>query len=119
MSDLQQVKAWIDESLPDLARRHGMPGAAVGVLAHGEVIDAATGLLSTATGVEATPDSVFQIGSTTKLWTASLVMQLVDEGLLDLDAPIRRYLPAFTIADGSAAAIIVRLKTRSPSLSGL
>ena len=59
-----------------------------------------------ATGVEATPDSVFQIGSTTKLWTASLVMQLVDEGLLDLDQPVRRYLPEFRIADEAAAASI-------------
>ncbi|MET0772229.1 MAG: serine hydrolase domain-containing protein [Candidatus Limnocylindrales bacterium] len=106
MSDLHQVKAWIDEALPDLARRHDVPGAAVGVLAHGEVIDAATGLLSLATGVEVTTDSVFQIGSTTKLWTATLVMQLVDEGLLDLDEPVRRHLPGFRIADESAAASI-------------
>jgi CubicO group peptidase (beta-lactamase class C family) len=106
MSTLDQVRAWIDESLPALCRQHGVPGAAVGILADGEVIDAATGLLSLATGVEATPDSVFQIGSTTKLWTASLVMQLVDEGLLDLDQPVRRYLPEFTIADESAAASI-------------
>ena len=63
-------------------------------------------MLSLATGVEATPDSVFQIGSTTKLWTASLVMQLVDEGCLDLDQPVRRYLPEFRIADESAAASI-------------
>jgi CubicO group peptidase (beta-lactamase class C family) len=106
MSDLTLVKAWIDESLPGLARQHGAPGVAVGVYAHGEVIDAATGLLSLATGVEATTDSVFQIGSTTKLWTASLVMQLVDEGLVRLDDPIRRHLPGFRIADESAAAVI-------------
>jgi CubicO group peptidase (beta-lactamase class C family) len=106
MSTIEQVQTWIDESLPALCRQHGVPGAAVAVLADGEVIDAATGLLSLATGVEATPDSVFQIGSTTKLWTASLVMQLVDEGLLDLDQPVRRYLPEFTIADESAAASI-------------
>jgi CubicO group peptidase (beta-lactamase class C family) len=106
MSDLHQVEAWISEALPDLARRHGVPGAAVGVLAHGEVVDAAAGLLSLATGVEATTDSVFQIGSTTKLWTATLVMQLVDDGLVGLDDPVRRHLPGFRIADESAAASI-------------
>ena len=95
MNSLHHSSVWIDESLPALARQHRVPGAALAVLADGEVIDAATGLLSLATGVEATPDSVFQIGSTTKLWTASLVMQLVDEGLLDLDQPIRQYLPEF------------------------
>ena len=93
MSTLRDIEAWIDDRLPVLASEHGVPGAAVAVLADGEMIDAATGVLSLATGVEATPDSVFQIGSITKLWTATLVMQLVDEGRLDLDQPVRRYLP--------------------------
>jgi CubicO group peptidase (beta-lactamase class C family) len=106
MTSLRHVQAWIDEQLPLLAQQHGVPGAALAILADGQVVDFATGLLSLATGVEATPDSVFQIGSTTKLWTASLVMQLVDEGLLDLDQPVRRYLPEFRIADESAAATI-------------
>ena len=63
------------------------------VLADGEVVDHAAGLLSMSTGVEATPDSVFQIGSITKLWTSSLVTQLVDEGKVDLDATVRTDLP--------------------------
>ena len=46
---------------------------------------AASGILNLGTGVEATTDSLFQIGSITKVWTATLAMQLVDEGLLDLD----------------------------------
>jgi CubicO group peptidase (beta-lactamase class C family) len=89
-----------------LIHEHGVPGAAVGVLADGEMVDAAAGILNLATGVEATPDSVFQIGSTTKLWTATLVMQLVDEGRLDLDQPVRRTLPEFRLADEAAAASI-------------
>jgi CubicO group peptidase (beta-lactamase class C family) len=106
MTSLHHVETWIHERLPVLAREHGVPGAALGVLADGEIVDGATGLLSLATGVEATPDSVFQIGSTTKLWTASLVMQLFDEGLLDLDVPVRRYLPDFRLADEASAASI-------------
>src|SRR4029079_7745439 len=61
------------------------------------------GVLSTATGVEATTESVFQVGSITKLWTTSLVLQLVDEGKSELDAAIRTYLPEFRIADVEAA----------------
>ena len=41
---------------------------------------AASGILNLDTGVEATTDSLFQIGSITKVWTATLAMQLVDEG---------------------------------------
>lgn len=106
MTSLRHVEAWIDEHFAALVAKHGTPGAAIAILAEGEVIDRATGLLSRSTGVEATPDSVFQIGSTTKLWTASLVMQLVDEGRLDLDRPVRDVLPEFVIADEAAAAVI-------------
>ena len=105
-STVQDVRAWLARRLPELIAQHGVPGAAVAVLAGGEVVDAAAGVLSTATGVEATPDSVFQIGSITKVWTATLVLQLVDEGRVDLDAPVRRYLPEFRIADEQAAASI-------------
>jgi CubicO group peptidase (beta-lactamase class C family) len=106
MSTLHDVEAWINEQLPTLLERYGVPGAAVAVLASGEVIDDAGGVLSKATEVEATPDSLFQIGSITKVWTATLVMQLVDEGLVDIDLPIRTYLPEFQIRDDSAAAKI-------------
>ena len=40
-----------------------------------------------------TTDSVFQIGSISKVWTATVVMQLVDEGKLDLDTPVADVLP--------------------------
>lgn len=93
----------------DLAARlteRGVPGAAVAVVADGRVMDAAAGVLSTATRVEATPEAVFQIGSVTKVWTATLVMQLVDEGLVELDAPVRTYLPELTLADDAAAAAV-------------
>ena len=106
MTTLSDVKAWLGEQLPVLIEKYDVPGAAVAVLAGGEVVDDAAGILHKGTGVEATPDSVFQIGSITKLWTSTLVMQLVDEGRLDLDVPIRTYLPDFRIADEDAAAQI-------------
>ena len=106
VNDLRTLEAWLADRFPALAEAYGVPGAAVAILADGEMIDAATGVLNLATGVEATPDSVFQIGSITKLWTAALVMQLVDEGRLDLDQPVRTYLPEFRVADEAAAATI-------------
>lgn len=106
MDSLSDISAFLDADFARLVAERGVPGAAVAVLKDGEVVDAAAGLLSTATKVEATPDSVFQIGSITKVWTATLVMQLVDDGLLDLDRPLRDYLPEFRIADETAAAVI-------------
>jgi CubicO group peptidase (beta-lactamase class C family) len=103
MPNLDTISGWLAEHLPRLLAEHQVPGAAIGVYADGQVTDFAAGVLSTATGVEATADSVFQIGSITKTWTATLVMQLADEGLLDIDAPVVMYLPGFRLADEQAA----------------
>ncbi|MEV6631887.1 serine hydrolase [Actinoplanes sp. NPDC051470] len=82
--------------LTALAERHRVPGAALGILRVGEEpVTVAHGVLNVDTGVTATPDSVFQIGSISKVWTATLAMQLVDEGKLDLDAPLTDVLPEF------------------------
>jgi CubicO group peptidase (beta-lactamase class C family) len=104
--NLAALQDRIAEQMPALLAKYGVPGAAWAVLADGEVVDGAAGILSKATGVEATPDSVFQIGSITKLWTSTLVMQLVDEGRIDLDETVRTYLPEFRIGDEQAAAVI-------------
>jgi CubicO group peptidase (beta-lactamase class C family) len=106
MSALADVASWVDQQLPLLLEKYDVPGAAWAVLQGDEVVDGAAGLLSRSTEVAATPDSVFQIGSITKLWTATLVLQLVDEGKVELDAPVRTYLPEFRVADEPASAHI-------------
>jgi CubicO group peptidase (beta-lactamase class C family) len=101
-----EVQDLITAELPRLIEKFNVPGAQAGVLVGGEIVDTAAGVVHLGTGVAADVDALFQIGSITKVWTATLVMQLVDEGLLDLDAPVRTYLPEFAIADESAAAVI-------------
>jgi CubicO group peptidase (beta-lactamase class C family) len=120
VSHIQEVGEWIKNALPDLLAEHEVPAASVAVMLDGQVYATAHGLLSKATGVEATTDAVFQIGSITKLWTTSLAMQLVDEGKLDLDEPVRTYLPEFKLADEDAsAAITVRqLMTHTSGFGG-
>ena len=106
MSKISEIETWLQENLAALLAEHQVPGAAIAVLADGEVIDHAAGVLNTSTEVESTVDSVFQIGSITKVWTTTLAMQLVDEGKVDLDRPVRDYLPEFAIGDDAAAAAI-------------
>jgi CubicO group peptidase (beta-lactamase class C family) len=90
----------------ELRAAHHVPGAALAVLTGGEVHELATGVLHRGTGVAVTTDSVFQVGSITKIHTATLVMQLAEEGRLDLDAPVRAVLPGFTVADPAASETI-------------
>ncbi|NUW46652.1 serine hydrolase domain-containing protein [Nonomuraea rhodomycinica] len=106
MSKVDEIAAWLRRRLPDLLAENQVPGAAVALCAGDATVDAAAGLLNTVTGVEATADSLFQIGSITKVLTTTLAMQLVDEGALHLDAPVRAYLPGFRLADDDAAGRI-------------
>lgn len=106
MTKLDEVREWLDTRLPELIEQYDVPAAAVAASVGGESIEVAAGVLNLSTGVAATTDSVFQIGSITKVWTASLVMELVQEGALELDAPVRRYLPDFSVADEDASRVM-------------
>lgn len=97
-----------------LRERHGVVGAQLGIVQldrSGTVFDRITvssGVLNVSTREPVIDDAVFQIGSITKVWTTMLVMQLVDEGLLDLDAPVREILPDFRLADDESPSVTVR-----------
>ncbi|GLY49127.1 serine hydrolase domain-containing protein [Lentzea sp. NBRC 102530] len=92
--------------LDALIAEHDIVGAQVAVLHDGEVREAAAGVLNNVTNEKVTTDAAFQIGSITKIWTATLIVQLVNEGLLDLDQPVRTVLPNFTLANENAAETI-------------
>ena len=92
----------LEQKLAELIEKHHVPGAQLAVLDGDSVTEVAAGVLSLRTGLAATPDALFLPGSIGKLYTATLVMMLVDEGKLDLDTPIRTYLPDFEVADHQA-----------------
>ncbi|MFG1686514.1 serine hydrolase domain-containing protein [Nonomuraea sp. NPDC049269] len=94
------------ERLDFLRAKHHVPGAALAVLVDGEIHELASGVLNRATGVEVTPDSVFQSGSIAKVYTATVIMRLVDEGKLDLDALVVDVLPEFGTPDPEATKVI-------------
>ncbi|PRB07620.1 serine hydrolase [Microbacterium sp. MYb64] len=106
MSQLATVQAWVQERIPALMARHRVPAVSLAIGVGDETLAYAAGVLHRGTGVAADTASVFQIGSITKVFTATLVMQLVEEGLLDLDAPVQQVLPGFRVADEEAAAAI-------------
>ena len=110
----------IQHRLDALARHHHVPGAVLAVSQGRETLDFATGVINRGTGVETTTDSVFQIGSNTKLMTTTLIMQLVDAGQVGLDEPVRRYVPDFELAErGAAAKITLRhLLTHTSGIQG-
>lgn len=120
MTTIASKASEIQAALDTLARQHKVPGASLGILQGAELVEFATGIANLNTGVPVTTKTLFQIGSNTKVYTATLVMQLVDEGLIELDAPVKRYLPEFKLADAKARdAITVRqLLTHTSGIHG-
>ncbi|WP_020664831.1 serine hydrolase [Amycolatopsis benzoatilytica] len=111
-----------DRRLAELARKHRVPGASLGILRveTGEEVFATHGVLNAKTGVEVTEDSLFQIGSISKVWTATVVMRLVEEGLLDLDAPIADVLPELRLSDPDVTKTVTmrHLLTHTSGIDG-
>lgn len=71
-----------------------IPGAAVAVVRDGNVVTLATyGVATSELGVPVTPDTRFQIASATKMYTAVLLMRLVEQGKLSLDDPVTKFIP--------------------------
>ncbi len=86
--------------------RWDVPGAAIGVWHEGETHFLGLGVTNIEFPQPVDPETLFQIGSTTKTFTGTIAMQLVEEGVLDLDAPVRSYLPAFRLQDEAAAEAV-------------
>jgi CubicO group peptidase (beta-lactamase class C family) len=85
---------WIREQMS----YHGVPGLAIAVVRGGETIwSAGYGAADLASGAPVTPDTRFRLGSVSKLFTATAVMILRDEGRLQLEDPVRRHLPWFKV----------------------
>lgn len=83
-----------------------LPGAAISLVQGEAIVTAVTGVTSVRTRSPVTARTLFAAGSVTKVFTASLVMNLVDAGLIDLAAPVQRYLPDFTLEDRTASRLV-------------
>ena len=83
--------------------KHNVAGASVAIWQNNQLSTAAAGVTNVTTGVPITTDTIMHIGSISKILNTTLIMQLVDEGLVDLDKPLKTYLPDFTLEDKNAA----------------
>jgi CubicO group peptidase (beta-lactamase class C family) len=94
----------LQDRVLQLLDEYRIPSAAIGVLHDGVISDFAVGVRDVTTREPATTDTIFQLGSMSKTWTALAFMQLVDEGKVGLDEPVRTYLPGFKVADPAVSA---------------
>jgi CubicO group peptidase (beta-lactamase class C family) len=96
----------IDEYVTSRMRAPRIPGLALAIVKDDRIVYLKGYGEADPSGRLVTPQTPFLIGSVTKSMTALAVMQLVEAGRVELDAPVRRYLPWFRMADVQASAQI-------------
>jgi CubicO group peptidase (beta-lactamase class C family) len=114
----------IDEYITTRMRSDRIPGLAVAIVKGDQTVYLKGYGQADPSGRPVTPQTSFLIGSITKPFTSLAVMQLVEAGKVELDAPVQRYIPWFRVADPKASAqITVRMLinqtsglTQKPSL---
>lgn len=99
--DAAAVDAFVEAQM----KKHNLPGVALAIT-QGEEIVYLKGFGTAGGGQSVTPQTPFFIGSISKPITSLALMQLVEQGKIDLDAPVQSYLPWFTVVDEEASRTI-------------
>ncbi|QCX74495.1 Beta-lactamase [Streptomyces sp. YIM 121038] len=97
------------EAVEARAKEFGVPGMSVGILVDGREVFASHGVTSLAAPAPVDEKTLFHLASVSKTFTATALMRLVAEGKVDLDAPVRRYVPELRLADEDAVERITVL----------
>jgi CubicO group peptidase (beta-lactamase class C family) len=94
-TNFDAIDSYVGERLNDLR----MPGAALGIVKDGETVHIQTFGDADDDGTAVAANTPFKIGSMSKSFTALAVMQLVEAGKIQLDAPVQQYIPDFGVAE--------------------
>src|SRR5688572_8620631 len=80
-------------------REHRVPGVALGIVDNGVITIRGLGVTNADDPLPVTEHTVFPIASISKTFAATAMMRLVEQGKIDLQAPVRKYLPDFKVRD--------------------
>ncbi|TIX50527.1 serine hydrolase domain-containing protein [Alteraurantiacibacter aquimixticola] len=101
-AQVPEIEQFLETALP----QSGAPGVAYAVVEQGAIRSGARGEALKGSGREVTPDTPFLLGSISKSFTALGIMQLVEAGEVELDAPASRYLGEYS--DRPSGAVTIR-----------
>ncbi len=103
------VAAALEPMIEREMERKGIPAISIALVDDQEIVWArGFGLQSPKDSTPASAETVYRVGSVSKLFTDLAVMQLVERGELDLDAPVTRYLPGFAPRSAGLGRITLR-----------
>jgi CubicO group peptidase (beta-lactamase class C family) len=93
---LAEKKGAIDARIAELMQKQQVPGLSAAIVVDGQLAyERGYGLADVENNVQATGETIYRLASISKMLTATAAMQLVEQGKLDLSAPIQKYVPEF------------------------
>jgi len=113
---IEQIAALVTQKMAE----YGVPGVALGIVKNGQVTMRGFGVTNVDNPQPITADTIFPVASISKTVTTTAIMRLVEQGKINLNAPVRTYLPDFKLADETAArdVTIWHLLTHTPGWEG-
>lgn len=97
-NDYEATKQYSAQLIRYLMKKHDVTGLSIALVDDQKVVWAeGFGYADKANNIAATAETTYRVGSITKLFTATAAMRLAEEGKLDIDQPLRSYLPQFSI----------------------
>ncbi len=112
----EQLATLIQQKMAD----YGVPGVGFAILKKGQLIERGFGVTNVDNVQQVTPDTIFALASISKTVTTTAMMRLVEQGKVDLNAPVKKYLPDFKVQDESQTnnVLIWHLLTHTPGWEG-
>lgn len=97
--EVNEFTEYLDNEVPGLMLAYNVPGASIALIKHGEIVWAkGYGYRDQAKGLKTDVNTVYQAASNTKTITAIAIMKLYEEGKIELDAPVEKYLTRWHLA---------------------
>ncbi len=109
--DLEGFQTYLDKAIPESMQKHNIAGVAIGLIHNGEVVyRKGYGYADTGNKIPITENTVFQAASISKSLTAWGIMKLVEEGKLELDEPVSKYLTRWELppSEFDATGVTIR-----------
>lgn len=101
----EEQRQSVETFIADWLTQHRIPGAAVAVAEEGSVVAEGFGARTLENNTPVTGDTLFGIGSCTKAFTATAIMQLVEQGELAIDDPVNEYIPHLADVPGEPVTV--------------
>lgn len=118
--DLQDFQAYLDKAIPESMEKHHIAGASVGLIHNGEIVYLnGYGYADAGEDIPVTENTVFQAASISKSLTAWGILNLVEEGKLDLDKPVSSYLTRWELPPSEYDASGVTIRRLLSHTSGI